>query len=482
MDRPNILLITTDQQRFDTITALGNDHIFTPHLDWLVDEGIVYTRAYVDCPICMPARATIMTGRTAWNHGLVGNSERIRPMAELPTLPGLLTGAGYQTRAQGKMHFSPMRANYGFEHMELLMEYYRERARFGTGRPPKEHGVGENEMTPVISTVHETESLTHWTVRRSIDFLEARDDARPFFLWTSFAKPHPPFDPCANYWALYAHRDVPAPVRGDWSQRPEDVPQGFMRSTYRLNYAYRASDGQLKDSKRAYYACITQIDYQLGLLFARMRELGLLENTWILFTSDHGEMLGDHRMGAKSVFFEGAAHVPLIIRPPTGSLEADLHAASRVDVPVQPADLMPTLLSLAGIPTEEQPETDGTSLLGLVGAETPQTERTILGNCMDNCFAVIDSRWKYTWTSVGGGELFFDLREDPYETRNLAESPDHAEAAGRMRRLLIDELERRGSALVENGRLKPGPGIDGPDDTGRWPGFHSTELEVDVLH
>jgi len=218
---PNILLITTDQQRFDTIAALGNHDIYTPHLDWLTDEGIAFTSAYTDCPICMPARVTLMTGRNAYALGIRNNGGMARAVAGVPTMPQLLTAAGYQTRAVGKMHFEPLRCNYGFENMELPLDYYRERQRSGDGRLPKEHGVGENEMTPVISTVHERESLTHWTVRRSIDFLETRDDTRPFFLWTSFTKPHPPFDPCANYWALYANREVAPPFtatgRGAWA-------------------------------------------------------------------------------------------------------------------------------------------------------------------------------------------------------------------------------------------------------------------------
>ena len=107
MDRPNVLLITTDQQRFDTINALGNPHIYTPHLNWLVDEGISYRRCYSDSPICMSARCTIMTGMHGYNNGLVGNSNAVTPMADYPTLPGLLTMNGYQTRAQGKMHFNP---------------------------------------------------------------------------------------------------------------------------------------------------------------------------------------------------------------------------------------------------------------------------------------------------------------------------------------------------------------------------------------
>ena len=476
MKQPNILLITTDQQRFDTIAALGGTHLYTPHLDWLVDEGIAFTRAYSDCPICMPARATIMTGLHAHSHGLTGNNDSVLPLKCHPTLPGLLTAAGYQTRAQGKMHFEPMRANYGFEHMELPMDYYRERRRLG-GAQPKQHGVGENEITPVISTVHETESLTHWTVQRSIDFIETRDETRPFFLWTSFTKPHPPFDPCANYWALYANKNVPLPVHGDWSQSAADVPQGFMRPTYMLNNAWRADESQLLDAKRAYCACITQIDFQLGLLFARMRELDLLENTWIIFTSDHGDMQGDHCMGAKTVFFEGSAHIPLIIRPPAGSFERTPLAGRRVDDPVNLTDIMPTLLALAGI---ESPEpVDGISLLDVIDGTVEKRE--LIGES-ENFWMVLSGQYKYTWAGDGGGELMFDLSTDPCEKHDLVRAGSHGELLDQMRAKLAAHLEKRNSDYVENGHLKPGPAIAGPDAVAKWPGFHSTVCPSDVLH
>ncbi len=476
-DRPNILLITTDQQRFDTIAALGNTEIYTPHLDWLVDEGITFTRAYTDCPVCMPARGTIMNGQHAYVHGMTGNGGMEPAMAGRPTLPGLLTAAGYQTRAVGKMHFSPMRCNYGFEHMELPMDYYRERHRRAHEGLPKEHGVGENEITPVISTVHERESLTHWTVARSIDFLETRDDTRPFLMWTSFAKPHPPFDPCANYWALYANREVSPPVHGDWSARVEDAPQGFMAPTYTLNNAYRMSESQLNDVKRAYYACITQIDYQLGLLFARMREMNLLENTWIIFTADHGDMLGDHHMSAKSVYLEGSCHIPLLVRPPAGAWDAKPRAGERVERLAQLVDIMPTILRIAGVQGPQ--DLDGMDLLTLGEDEK---DRPFFGACGKGLYAVMRGHVKLCFAAMGGDELLFDLEKDPYEQHNLVNDPEYAALLTELRAEITDRLASFAPDLVEDGRIIPDPGINGPGDVNKWPGFHSTVYPSDVLH
>ncbi|MEM7116951.1 MAG: sulfatase-like hydrolase/transferase [Chloroflexota bacterium] len=475
--RPNILLITTDQQRFDTIAALGNRHIYTPHLDWLVDEGITYTRAYSDAPVCMAARATMMTGKSGYNAGLSNNATSVVPMQKYPTLPGLLTQAGYQTRAQGKMHFQPMRANYGFEHMELPMDYYRERHRNAHQGLPKEHGVGENEITPVISTVDEVHSLTYWTVRRSIDFLETRDETRPFFLWTSFAKPHPPFDPCANYWALYQNLSLPDPVLGDWSETVETMPQAYLAPTYMLNNAYRMSNEQLREVKRAYYACITQIDYHLGLLFARMREMGLLENTWILFTSDHGEMLGDHHMAAKSLFLEGSAHVPLLIRPPASSWDEKPLAGKQVDTLVNLADIFPTILQRADVSLPD--DHDGLDLLSLV--DSPKA-RDFYGMYGDSFHCLIQGKHKYHWARAGGEELLFNLENDPLEQHNLAVSEQAATVLQTMRQELMQRMMAHNSPCIVAGQLKPGPAISGPKDVTKWPGFHSTVVNSDVLH
>lgn len=195
--KENVIFITTDQQRFDTIQRLGNDAIFTPHLNWLVSEGVTFNRCYADCPICVPSRTTIMTGKKGYETGITANQEDCEVMIKNKTLPKLLTEYGYQTRAIGKMHFTPIRANYGFEHMILPIDYYRE--YHNKPERPKGHGLGENEIEPVISTVHEKDSLTTWIVDKSIDFIETRDTTRPFFMWTSFTKSHPPLDPCYNY-------------------------------------------------------------------------------------------------------------------------------------------------------------------------------------------------------------------------------------------------------------------------------------------
>jgi arylsulfatase len=479
--RPNLLHIVTDQQRFDTIHAAGNPYIYTPHLNWLTDTGVTFSRAYVDAPVCVTSRSTMITGipfyRTPAGIGSWG-----QPTAPDPrrTLPGLLTAAGYQTRAIGKMHYHPPRCNYGFEHMEILEDYYRERRSLG-GPQPKTHGLGENEMEPVISTLPEQDTLTHWTAERAVNFLETRDPSRPFYLQVGFAKPHPPFDPPLSYWLLYQNRPVADPIRGDWSEKPEHIPPGFLLPTQVLSGGDRFSLEQWRDIRRAYYACITQIDYNLGLLFARLREMNLLENTLVVFHSDHGELLGDHHMGAKMVFLEGAAHIPLLLRPPAEiPAFSSLAAGTRCDSLVTLADLLPTFLAAAGLPRpDDLPETS-LDLAALAREETPR-ER-FFGAYSDQ-YSMIDGDWKYLFTSDGGSELLFHLADDPEERHNLAQQ--HPETCATMHALLAEELEKHAYEKVEAGsrRLPVLPAKSGAARQQRWPGFHSTtHTPEDLLH
>ncbi len=477
VERPNILFITTDQQRYDTISALGNGSIFTPHLNWLVREGITYENCYSACPICMPARATIMTGLESHRHGLTGNNNQVRPMRDHVTFPELLTKNGYQTRAEGKLHFHPMRTYYGIEHADLPMDYFNEKRRYG--KPSTRlHGVGENEMEPVINTIEERDTLTHWIVEKSMDFLESRDETRPFFLWTSFPKPHPPFDPLLSYWQMYEGMEVEKPVYGDWSEDFGKMGRGFLEPTVRLNRIFDLSEQQVKQIKKAYYACITQIDYNLGLLFAKMRELELLENTWIIFTSDHGDMLGDHHMGAKTVHLEGSAHVPMIIKPPAAFGESNWeYKGRRCGKTVSLSDVMPTVLNICNISYEG--ETDGIDLLSYLDTKE---EKTIYGNCENKYLCIIKEGFKYLWSWYGGEELLFDMRTDKKEQCNLASSEAYDQKRTELHRELMEHMRVYRPEMFENGEVKTGEPITELNGISSFPGLNTTVFPRDTFH
>lgn len=480
--RPNILLITTDQQRHDTIHAAGNPHIRTPHLNWLLETGLHFQRCYSDAPICVAARATMITGQQYRHLRPIHCGDWGEPTAPDPTrtVPGLLTQAGYQTKAIGKLHYHPARCAYGFEHTEILADYYRAMSRHPHRGVPMDHGLGQNEMEPGIATVPESQSLTRWLVDRSIDFLETRDTTRPFFLNLGFSKPHPPWDPCESYWQMYAHADVPAPVYGDWSRDAAKIPPGFMMPTWVLNGCDQFSAELLREARRAYYACITQIDYNLGYLFGRLRELNLLESTFILFTADHGEMLGDHHMGAKSIFLEGSAHIPLLVRPPTG-WDVGVAPATRCDSLVCLADLLPTCLGMAGVTPPADLPLDGSDLLAVARGETKRDR--LIGAYRENVM-LLENDWKYTFTSLGGGELLFNLAIDPSEQHNLVGVGAAADTHRRLRTALAAELGRSQYPCVSNAdlvALQPAP-TRREHRAKAWPGFHTRHETNDVLH
>ena len=464
-DRPNLILITTDQQRWDALGRAESElsrAAWTPHLNWLCDQGVRFTRGYTDCPICVAARASIMTGRHGWRQGLIGNAQQPVPQATHPTLPGLLTAAGYQTRAVGKMHFNPVRANYGFEHVELPYDYVREMRRRG-GLQPFAHGMGQNEMEPAFEEA--TPTLTRWIAEQSCDFLETRDPTRPFFLWTSFTKPHPPFDPDPASWRAYDGIPVPPPIYGDWSASFADVPEPLRSPTLSLNHVHRMSDAQLANVRRAYLACVTMADRAMGLMFARLREQGLLENTWIAFTSDHGEMLGDHHLGGKSVFLEASCRVPLILRPPAQAWHANDRMGTTSDALACLADLLPTFLNRANVAVPDG--VDGLDLLDL--ADGAASRDRLLGACTGGFAAVVERDRKLLRNVTDGSELLFNPADDPGDARRLDEDADD------LRRVLDDEL------IPAVDPAKWGGGTD-PSRSHRWPGFHSRDVESDVLH
>ena len=474
--KDNIILITTDQQRFDTIQALGNKNIFTPHLNYLVTQGISYTRCYADCPICVPSRTTIMTGKKGYESGVVSNANHQNFMEDMTnqrkTLPAILTDNGYQTKAMGKMHFEPARACYGFESMRLPLDYMREYDKKSSVSRPKAHGVGECEIEPVISTVDIKDSITTWTVDGSIDFIETRDPLRPFFLWTSFTKPHPPFDPCKDFWDLYQNISMPDAVYGDWSKDIDNVPIGLIEGAFENTNVHLFSEEQLKASKRAYYSMITQLDYSLGLLFGCLRENNLFENTWIIFTSDHGEMLGDHHMAQKNLFLEGASHIPMIIVPPKNS------NYKRNEIKAYLAeinDVYPTILAMANI---EKPENiTGKNLLEL------DEERIFYGNSLNKHFCIIKDNIKLIYCSRGDVKLLFDLNEDKMEQHNLINDKNYKHIEEELWKLLIEHTKKYTPDLLENDYfITSEPPKNFKDIQNRWFGFHFKDYNVDTFH
>src|SRR5690625_147392 len=480
LERPNILLVTTDQQRGDTVGPASPDFLRTPHVDQLAREGIRFDRAYADCAICVPSRMSIMTGRTVLGHGLDRNGNSSDVVDRASSLPSVLRAAGYQTAAIGKMHFTPERARYGFDEMILPADYYQEMSRSGSAVQPMRHGLGQNELYPGLATVPESATLTSWTAERCVDYIrERRDPQVPFFLWCSFSKPHPPLDPPEPYYSMYQDAAIPEPVVGDWVD-DGSAPASFVRAQRNRSYDVMSPE-VVRAARVAYYGLVTQVDYTLGRVLAALQDVSELANTLIVFTSDHGEFLGDHRAGGKIFFHQACAQVPMVVRMPQTWSERAHGGWS--DALVTAADVFPTIAAAAG--ADVPAHVEGQDLVSLARGEQ-QARPYLVSTAEGRYVAVTNGRWALHWFVEGGTEQLFDLVDDPGEVRNRSGDDDPDVRAVRER--LRDELVRAfaGTRFVgDDGKLVTYPvGDDTPEDQRNrsWHGWHTEHFPVDVRH
>jgi arylsulfatase len=486
--RPHILLITTDQQRFDTLGPRAPDFLRTPHLDQLAREGVRFDRAYAECPICVPSRVSIMTGRSVLSHGMAGNGSTSAVMGRDGTLPSTLRDLGYSTAAIGKMHFTPERARHGFDELLLPADYYRWMAESGTPLQPMRHGLGQNELHPGMATVPEALTLTTWIADQCVRYVrDRRDPTTPFFLWASFTKPHPPLDPPEPYASMYRDAPIPDPVHGEWSG-DDAAPEAFLRQRQRHSYDL-VPPPVIRAARQAYYGLVTQVDYAIGRMFAGLQDVGLLDDTFVLFTSDHGEFLGDHRAGNKVMFHEPSAHVPFLLRPPKRDGQG-LHGTAS-DALVTHADVLPTLVAAAGgAPTAD---CDGHDLLAMVREGSPVrayvcglAEESRSGGAKAPVYlALTDGRWKYIWYPEGGQEQLFDLEVDPDELVDRSGRTDTVEIQQSLTTALVETLTKAGSPWATPSGLVETP-LRQDSITDRrataWPGYHTEAYGVDVRH
>jgi arylsulfatase len=389
--------------RGDCLSAAGHPVVETPNLDMLANRGVRFTASYSSCPSCIGARASIFTGQRPTTHGRLGYQDLV-PWRYDATLPGELGRAGYQTHCVGKTHFYPQRAHLGFDSIESheggqnfdrgYVNDYNEwlRERTGGRMGEMDHGLTWNSWCARPSHLPEELHNSTWVATRSIEFLRRRDPVRPFFLNVSFHRPHAPLDPPAAFYDMYRDRPLPPVPIGDWAAC-HDLPIDHVDAWHG-----RLAPKLLDQARRAYYAQIAHIDSQIGRLLAALRPCG---PTWIVFTSDHGEMLGDHHLFRKAYAYEGSAKTPLIVVPPGATSTFRDSVRHTSDAPVAQEDLMPTMLDMAGAPIP--PSVEGRSLLPLLDASPADVgwRETMHGehsNCYDAGLGMqylTDGREKY---------------------------------------------------------------------------------------
>lgn len=462
--QPNIVLIMTDQQRWDTLGCYGNDVIETVNLDALASEGTVFEHAYTPSPSCVPARASLLTGMDPWHTGILGMGAGQGPMETgfSHTLPGVLADAGYHTQGIGKMHFYPQRTLNGF-HNTLLDESGRVedrnfvsdyRAWFERNKTGAydfiDHGIHWNSW--MARPYHAPEHMhpTNWTVNESIAFIKRRDPRKPFFLKTSFARPHSPYDAPPFYFDLYENKTLPEPFVGSWASM-HDKPQDAASPV-----AWRGvrKPEEIKRARAGYYGLIHHIDHQIGRLIQCLQSEGLYENTMFVFLSDHGDMLGDHNLWRKTYGYEGSARIPLMIKLPRGYGGTK----TRVPEPVTLQDVMPTILDVAGLSIPGQ--VDGRSLRGLMEGTSESEWREFVHGEHCACYSaeqemhyLTDGKIKYIWFPRLNSEQLFDLETDPGECFDLAQQPEARQLLLQWRQRLIDILAKRDAGLTDESGL-----------------------------
>ncbi|MGH9451543.1 MAG: arylsulfatase [Terriglobia bacterium] len=485
-DRPNLLLLMADQLRVDCVGSYGNPVVRTPNLDRLTNDGIRFQHAYSTTPTCTPARSALLTGLGPWRHGMLGYAA----MASNPypvEKPRALAQAGYYAAAVGKCHYYPMRHAHGYHQMvrdeSCSMWFHQEGSQAEAsdeercdyeawfwsqlpGKDPHATGLLWNDYRSAPFAYKEELHPTHFTGETAIRFLRAYDRPEPFYLKISFLRPHSPYDPPERFFKAYEDAQLPAPEVADWAKRyePRSGPG------YEIWHGKLAED-QVRRSRQGYYGSVSFVDEQIGRVLEVLEQRKLLDETLILFIADHGDMLGDQNLWRKSYGYEQSAHIPMLMRLPSGMRSGS--AGQVIANPVEIRDVLPTFLDAAGASIPESIE--GRSLLRLLKTKGEgwrsyiDLEHNICYSPSNHWNGLTDGQWKYLYHAMDGEEQLFHLDNDAGELHDLTGSPEYSEVLRHWRGLLVEHLEERGRTWVRNGKLVPRP--DGMMLSPNFPGY-----------
>ena len=512
MAKRNVLFIMCDQLRFDYLSCAGHPHLATPNIDALAARGVRFTRAYVQSPVCGPSRMSTYTGRYMRSHGANWNGFPLR-IGE-PTLGDHLRKLGIRTALVGKTHMTSddegmqrlgidpgsqigvLASECGFE------PYDRDDGLHPPGRPASSapynaylRSKGYDGANPwetwansgqapdgdqqsgwllvhadKQARVPDEDSETPWTTRRAMQFIaEAEAAGEPWLLHLSYIKPHWPYIASAPYHAMYDRRHVVPPIRSEGERGNDAHP------VYRAFMDLRVSRNFSRDDVRervipTYMGLIKQIDDHLGRLFAFLKESGLDATTLIVFTSDHGDYLGDHWLGDKDLFHEVSVKVPLIVADPSPS--ADATRGTTCDALIEAIDLAPTFIEHFGGASPRH-IVEGRSLAPWLSGETPaqwrthvfseydysmQDVRRRLDVPTDKCrlFMVFDGRWKYIH-APGFRPMLYDLQSDPSELVDRGGDPACEDVRAKLREALLEwALTDHNRITISDARIEKG--------------------------
>lgn len=467
--KPNVLFITCDQLRADALGCYGNEICRTPNIDRIAASATRFTDCHTAYPVCAPNRATLATGRFPSMHGVTNNG--IPLSNEETTMMEVARRAGYRTYGAGKMHFGPQwrfpsdggvlndpspdlavdpqpTANelpwHGFERAAITEDnrvgpYGDYLARHGYDVWADPHSFTYPQHITRRSVYPEEHHQTTWVADRAIEFLSDHAQGEPFFLWASFVDPHHPFTPPAPYDTMYDPADMPLPARSEaevalW-------PDAYRSKHFATEGSHEAigmhelADSEWQRITAFYYGMVTLIDKQVGRIIDTIRAMGQEENTIVVFTADHGEMLGDHGLVFKGTTYDQVTRMPLLVSAPGGRSAAPdaagAPAARVVDGLASAVDVPATILDLAGLPKP----------VGMQGSVGPQRDAVLIEN-QGVRRSVRTKDYLFTWHGPGVRGELYDLRADPGCFRNLWDEPSSQDLKARANDALVDLMAR----------------------------------------
>ena len=445
-DRPNVLLIQADQLSPLALGCYGNPTVQTPNIDALADNGVLFESNYCNCPICAPSRASMYSGLLAARLQNFDNGTLFP--ANIPTFLHHLRQADYEVVSSGKQHFVGPDQLHGYER-RLTTDIYPSAFKWtkNWSAPPRPAlaMVGHlKEAGPAPWTKQlDYDEEVHFRALEQIRAWGSQERAgarsRPFFLHASYTHPHDPPRITAPWWDLYEGVEIDMPVAPPDPSAPLPVADQWLIEYLGLDQI-TLTEEDVRRSRRGYYAMTSYFDSKVGELKDELERQGLLENTTVIMTSDHGDMVGEHGLWFKRSYYEWSARVPLIVSCPERYPQG-----RRVSAATSLVDLYPTLLEMLDIPQPEWTRIDGASAAKLLcGGDPAWKDEAVIdftsAGAIHPWRAIRQGRYKYVAVHTGG-PLLFDLETDPGEWHNLAGRPEFAQVEARLRERAVEDWD-----------------------------------------
>jgi len=421
-DRPNIVILFVDQLRWSEVGCYGNEVIRTPNLDRLARESVRFTHAFTNFPSCSPARSTILSGRYARSKGVYANQNKTllvgRPTNREITLPETLAAAGYTTTLIGKWHLAPSPRTLGFQ-MSWMGGMGPGGDGYMLGPWKADGGIGEDHVYEGYTLVHQSELAA--------DFMNRHRD-RPFLLYLTPSPPHMPIASLPEpYKSMYDPEKVP--IRPNvWKDGQLPFDEKWFKIYLTQNHPTTLPAGiNLRDLYALYYGQVTGVDDWVGRVLKSIKDLGLEDNTIVLFSSDHGDLLGSHQMFNKNSHYDEACRIPLLVRWP-GKIKPVVQDKQIVSL----VDVMPTLLDLCGVDIPPTVQGDSLAPVFLGHKETVGENAAYIETTINEGVRTMNHVYWCSRKSFDKEHLF-DTDKDPYQRRDVIADPSYKDVAAKLR-------------------------------------------------